>query len=606
MEQFHLRWRSPKSFSLGFLLALFLLAVLATPARAWDIWLVTDHNRILVIRDVETSPHQEYILTHDDVPDAHTRFGYFGFGDIGFSLTGKLYGISTTLEQKSHLYTIDLNTGHITQLQPQLPFEWGNALEFGLRTDIGYIGGGLESYQPYRYLAGFYAFYDENPTTTTLWHDMRADYPQGGYTGGYTEANGYLYAIWGQGNWNSHQTYLLQITTDAAGNFVSYTNLGDAESHGAPEGIWGLNSDGAHLYGLSGQTLYRITIENGVATYHKVLDFSLLPGEHVNGSSSQIADLSLNLTTSTSSPTPGNPFRLTVNIHNAGPYDANSTTAQVTLPAGLTLVNSSTATGTFAAASGVWDVGTLPANQSATLTLTVKPEGSGSLTVQAQITHTGPVDPDSIASVGFAEDDWHDGQPDDDESTLTLHVGSPPPTPTPSPPPQGGILLPVTGFPPGHLTTLKPPDHAYATLTLTLEIPALALRAPIVGVPQGPQGWDVRWLGNTVGWLEGTAFPTWAGNTVLTGHVWNADNTPGIFVNLKRLRFGDRILIHAGDLTYTYEVRENRLLRPDDTSLALAHKDHNWLTLLTCEDYSPTSGTYRYRRMVRAVLVALR
>lgn len=35
----------------------------------------------------------------------------------------------------------------------------------------------------------------------------------------------------------------------------------------------------------------------------------------------------------------------------------------------------------------------------------------------------------------------------------------------------------------------------------------------------------------------------------------------------------------------------------------LSHEDYDWVTLLTCEDYSETLDTYRFRRAVRAVLV---
>ena len=597
MKRFHPRRRFAKHAAFGFLSALFLLAILVEPARAWDIWLVTTHNRILVIHDVETAPHQGYLFTHDDVPDAHTRYGYFGLGDIGFSPNGKLYGVSLALEQKAHLYILDPTTGHLTQLTPALPFEWGNALEFNPRSGLGFTGGGLESYHPYRYLKGFYTFQNGSPATITLWHDMRPDYPQGGYTAGSTWANGYFYAPWGQGNWNNHQTYLLQITTDAAENFVSYTNLGAAEANGVPEGVYSLNSDGAHLYAVSPTTLYRVDISNGTAHYTKVLDFTLQQGETVNGSTSPLADLSLTMAADATA-TLNQPTQVTISVHNAGPADANDTLVQVVVPAGSNLTASQASLGTFDPTSGLWSVGTLPTQQSATLTLTLRPQTPGDLTLQAQVTRAGPIDPDSVASLGFNVDDWHDGQPDDDEATLTLHVVAPPPS-------HSSLLLPVTGFP--HTTTALPPQQRpYRAFPLTLEIPALGLRAPIVGVPQGPQGWDVRWLGNTVGWLEGTAFPTWAGNTVLTGHVWNADNTPGIFLGLKRLRFGDAILIHAWGLTYTYTVQENRLLRPNDTAAALEHESRDWLTLLTCEDYTPATSEYRYRRMVRAVLTAIK
>ena len=170
---------------------------------------------------------------------------------------------------------------------------------------------------------------------------------------------------------------------------------------------------------------------------------------------------------------------------------------------------------------------------------------------------------------------------------------------------------PKTGFPRGVVTTLpqQPATKAYAGMDMRLTIPSLGLGLPIVGVPLTENGWDVSWLGNAVGWLEGTAFPTWAGNTVLTAHVWNADNTPGPFLHLKDLHYGDRIEIHAWGRVYVYEVRENKRLPARSWAahhMLLKHEKYDVLTLVTCEGYDPATGDYPFRRMVRAVLVAVR
>jgi LPXTG-site transpeptidase (sortase) family protein len=139
--------------------------------------------------------------------------------------------------------------------------------------------------------------------------------------------------------------------------------------------------------------------------------------------------------------------------------------------------------------------------------------------------------------------------------------------------------------------------------SLRLQIPDLKVDVPIIGVPRLADSWDVSWLGNDAGWLDGSAFPTWQGNTVLTGHVWNADNTPGIFVNLKDLQYGDRFEIQAYGQTYTYEVRENTLISKGNVYTVFKHKDLDWVTLLSCEQYDPGSGNYPFRRLVRAILV---
>ena len=133
----------------------------------------------------------------------------------------------------------------------------------------------------------------------------------------------------------------------------------------------------------------------------------------------------------------------------------------------------------------------------------------------------------------------------------------------------------------------------------------MAVSASIVGVPFSDNSWDVTWLGKDVGWLNGTAFPTWAGNSVITGHVWDAYNQPGIFYNLKNLRYGDRIKIHAFGQVYVYEVRQSQRVVPDNASAALQHEESDWLTLITCEDYRLLFQTYNYRRVVRAVLVSV-
>ncbi len=179
-------------------------------------------------------------------------------------------------------------------------------------------------------------------------------------------------------------------------------------------------------------------------------------------------------------------------------------------------------------------------------------------------------------------------------------------TATPTKASQAGSL-PQTGFAPGGMTKLpaQPAEKAYSATVLTLEIPALGVKAPIAGVPQSGDSWDVSWLGDDVGYLDGTAFPTWAGNTLLTGHVWNADDTPGVFVHLKDLKYGDQIKIHAFGQVYTYEVRESRTVWPSQTSVALQHEKLDWVTLLTCEDYHILWNDYSLRRMVRAVRVSV-
>ncbi len=170
---------------------------------------------------------------------------------------------------------------------------------------------------------------------------------------------------------------------------------------------------------------------------------------------------------------------------------------------------------------------------------------------------------------------------------------------------QVPISLPDTGFAPGLTTSPsdRPLDKTPQDLgDLWLDIPKLSIKMPIVGVKMTDGEWDTTWLVKQAGWLEGTAFPTWAGNTALSAHVWDQWNQPGPFHELKQMQYGDRFYIHAWGLIHTYEVNESLRVYPSNLEV-LEHSDYDVVTLLTCESYSLWKGEYRYRRAVKAVLV---
>ncbi|MPM30862.1 hypothetical protein SDC9_77413 [bioreactor metagenome] len=171
------------------------------------------------------------------------------------------------------------------------------------------------------------------------------------------------------------------------------------------------------------------------------------------------------------------------------------------------------------------------------------------------------------------------------------------------------LIIPQTGFAPGSVTALplQPLQSTYDDLnSLAIEIPALNVKATIVGIPQTDSGWNITWLGDEVGWLNGTAFPTWAGNSVLTGHVYNSNGLPGPFANLSSLKFGDQIIIQAFGQEYIYEVRETKEVSPTDVATLVQHEELPWITLVTCRGYNEASGTYQSRYLVRAVQIKIR
>jgi large repetitive protein len=166
--------------------------------------------------------------------------------------------------------------------------------------------------------------------------------------------------------------------------------------------------------------------------------------------------------------------------------------------------------------------------------------------------------------------------------------------------------LPSTGFAPNVATDMSGlPREAYIqTGGLTVEIPSLKVNIPMVGVPLRSGEWNVTWLGRQAGWLEGSAFPSWNGNSIITSHVYLPNGLPGPFVNLSKLRYGEIVMIHAFGEKYTFEVRTNEIVQSNDTS-AFKHEERPWLTLVTCREYDEKTNTYRKRVVVRAVLVSV-
>jgi len=170
-----------------------------------------------------------------------------------------------------------------------------------------------------------------------------------------------------------------------------------------------------------------------------------------------------------------------------------------------------------------------------------------------------------------------------------------------------GFLIPVTGFTPNVVTTLpeQPASSAYSSTDVWLEIPSLGVNMPVVGVPRTKEGWDVSWLWSEAGWLAGSAFPGWDGNSVLTSHVTLPNGKAGPFSALGTLKWGNKIIIHAYGISYVYEVRQNRTVTPYDSSV-FKHENESWLTLITCKNYNETTDTYTNRVAVRAVLINTR
>ena len=311
------------------------------------------------------------------------------------------------------------------------------------------------------------------------------------------------------------------------------------------------------------------------------------------------ADLSLVKTVSNTTPIYGRNINFVLTVTNDGPEAATGVEVTDNLPGGFTFISASASKGTYSNATGLWQIGDLAFNEIVTLNMTVRVNNAGPYTNTAEISASLILDPDSTPDNNDPSED------DQDSATVTPRERpdpSPPPPQTPLPA-VGGFLIPVTGFAPDVVTDMsQSPPAVYTNTSITLDIPLLSVNIPIVGVPKQAGAWNVSWLGNQAGWLEGSAFPSWNGNSVLTSHVYLSNGKPGPFAKLHELQTGDHVYVHAFGQKYTFMVLTNAIIAPTDSSV-MRHEERPWLTLVTCTDYDPTSGTYKNRFIVRAVLV---
>jgi LPXTG-site transpeptidase (sortase) family protein len=326
-----------------------------------------------------------------------------------------------------------------------------------------------------------------------------------------------------------------------------------------------------------------------------VYDPSSSTGEDVNISTPTLVDPKEAVDLNGGETFPGDVIEYRITISNTSAVDALGASYSDTPDPNTTLIvgSVSTSVGTVTTGNAVGD-------SSVAIDIgTIGPGITVSITYRVTVNDPLPAGITEVANQGLVTGTNFPDTPTFDPSTPPTDD----PTIVPISFPAGGAgeRLPDTGFAPGRISSIpvQPENFRYnSTGGLRLRIPSLGVEAPIVGVPTD---WDVTWLSNQIGYLGGTAFPTWPGNTGLTGHAYLTDGTPGPLAQLGKMNWGDWIQIDAFGQRYTYEVRDIRRVRPENTSV-LAHEDYDWITLITCQSFSEYLDAYRYRLVVRAVL----
>jgi LPXTG-site transpeptidase (sortase) family protein len=132
------------------------------------------------------------------------------------------------------------------------------------------------------------------------------------------------------------------------------------------------------------------------------------------------------------------------------------------------------------------------------------------------------------------------------------------------------------------------------------------VNANILGVALENGDWDLDSLGDNIGYISESAAPASAGNSVLTGHVYNWGNIPGPFVNLKNLKVGETVTLTSAGKVFTYVVRSTQVVDDTDFATVFSKETSSWLTLMTCETYNYATAFYSQRRVVKAELLSVK
>ncbi|HEU0291727.1 MAG TPA: sortase [Anaerolineales bacterium] len=325
----------------------------------------------------------------------------------------------------------------------------------------------------------------------------------------------------------------------------------------------------------------------------------------VNPTVALVADPALSKAGSPSQASVGDTVVFTLTVTNAGNTAATGVVVTDSLPAMFDVTAVAVSGTTLPLVNVTPPIGTGPAPYTVVVTLN-SPVGVSDVVTITITTMVNSLGNPPIDNTGSLSTMGSNSNTSNDSDTVAINIQSSGTTPTGSRQPLSGqsTLLPATGFAPEVVTQLpfQPHSMMYAATDVMLEIPSLGVKIPIVGVPKKNGTWDVSWLGRQAGWLEGSAFPSWSGNSLLTSHVYDSSGLPGPFVNLYKLKYGDQIIVHAYGQKYIFEIQSNQVVAPNDTS-AFKHEEKPWLTLITCKEYDEKTNSYKKRVLVRAVLV---
>lgn len=181
---------------------------------------------------------------------------------------------------------------------------------------------------------------------------------------------------------------------------------------------------------------------------------------------------------------------------------------------------------------------------------------------------------------------------------------NPTPEPTAYPALAAATLMPgLTPTVPERLTSadvLPTPTIDPDVTPRTITFPGALVTSRIINAARTYTSWETRYLGSSVGHLQGTSWigeP--GGNVVLAGHVTNELGEPGPFAYLFEAQVGDEILLGEGETVFRYRVSSIEQVEPDAVEYVLQDGIPR-LTLITCDDWNFSDQAYDSRLIVIA------
>ena len=134
-----------------------------------------------------------------------------------------------------------------------------------------------------------------------------------------------------------------------------------------------------------------------------------------------------------------------------------------------------------------------------------------------------------------------------------------------------------------------------------LIIPTLKVNGKVLSKPYAELTWDLTTLGQEIAFLEDIPGQTTENNIIFAGHITVRNGSNGPFRYLWKLNPGEKIILHDDQFVYTYIVREQMLVYPEESSV-LADTSHPQLTLITCHTWDEDTLSYLRRLVVFADL----